>query len=135
MREGRRKQVKVVYEHDPAEYERKCNEIGTQLAQWNPDIETDNVEENGVHYFVAQYTYTECENVPEDLGDWFSTNGSGCTCKDCPFLEIGKDARRKYFPCAYAEYGETHMDAPACEVFYKEAVKRMREASKNADKE
>ena len=78
---------------------------------------------------IAYISYIESTNVPEDMDDEFRMNGCKCYCKDCPFLEVGTDARRKWFPCQYANGGETKSDSPACEVFYREAVKKMREAA------
>ncbi len=39
-------------------------------------------------------------------------------CKDCPFIEMDNDKRKKCFPCV--QKWQTRVDSPCCEWFYKQ---------------
>ena len=52
--------------------------------------------------------------------DEYEREGIRFLCKECPYLERGKDKRRKQWPCKYATYGFSRVDSNACESFYKE---------------
>ena len=121
MKEKMLKRVKVVMAANAADFERKYNEAADELADYDPEVKLK--EGDG---FCAYFMYTLNIRTPESLEDEFSIHSNECKCCDCPFLEVGTDARRKWFPCPYAETGETRIDSKACEVFYREAVKLMR---------
>lgn len=117
-------QVKTVSAKTPAEFDKLYNatahELGVSLTEVK-DIDAT----------TARFYYTVTETQAETIGDEFMQHNVCITCSDCPFLQIGTDARRKHFPCEYATYGETRVDSPACEVFYREAVKMMRERARS----
>lgn len=119
MKERRKKRVLTVSAKDFTDFDRLYNETSDKLAQYDP-------ETKDIDALTTRFYYTETENVSESLEDDFSDHHIKCTCADCPFLQIGNDRRRKWFPCQYSSYGEACIDSPACEVFYQEAVRRMR---------
>lgn len=122
LKEKTRRQIRVVTATNGADFERKFNEVAEELAEYEPEITMK--EGDG---FCAYFLYNMNIRFPENESDQFSMQGYECHCSDCPFLEIGTDARRKTFPCKFSKYGETRIDAPACARFYEEAVKKMRE--------
>lgn len=126
MKHLEKKQTKIIAAKSPAEFEKLYNSMADELAEFEPEVE----EYMWGDKRCAEFKYTETKKIREDLADDFMQHDVECKCKDCPFLEIGTDARRRWFPCQYATYGETRMDSPACDMFYKEAKKRMREGCK-----
>ena len=123
MKQKTVQQIKVVSATNGADFERKFNAAAEDLAKYEPEVQLKSGDG-----FCAYFMYNMNICQPETLEDNFSMHVNVCHCSDCKFLEIGTDARRKTFPCPYAEYGETRIDSPACERFYEEAVKMMREA-------
>lgn len=126
MREIVKRRSRTICSSDPQEYDRLYNSTFDELAQWDPHVSKFQMDSK----MYATFEYEEREQLPETVGDDFMQHNARCTCYDCPNLEITGDARRKWFPCMYAEYGETRIDAPACEVFYKQAIALMRERAK-----
>lgn len=118
-----KKRTKTISAKTPAEFDKLYNQTFEELGEYEPDVRE--FEMDGTMF--ARFNYTVTDKIAEDTGDIFMQHNVECTCSDCPFLEIGTDARRKWFPCKYASCGETRLDSRACEVFYKEAVRRMRE--------
>lgn len=51
--------------------------------------------------------------------DEFAKEGIRYLCKECPYLEVGQDKRRKVWPCKYATYGMSRTESNCCEMFYK----------------
>lgn len=49
----------------------------------------------------------------------FHDQGIRHTCGQCPYLEVGNDKRRKWWPCKYSEYGTSTCNTECCEYFYK----------------
>jgi hypothetical protein len=125
MKEVVKKRSRTISATDPAEFDRLYNSTSDELAMWDPEVDTFNM--NGVLY--ARFVYEEREKIAVTKEDEFMQENVRCTCSDCPFLEVGTDARRKWFPCKYSSCGESRLDSSACEVFYREAVHMMREAA------
>ena len=120
MKEVVKKRVLTVSADDFEAFDRLYNETSDRLARYEP-------ETKDLDALTTRFYYTVPEKVAEDLADDFDLHHESPKCADCPFLEIGDDRRRKWFPCPYANYGQACINSPACEVFYKEAVRRMRE--------
>ena len=120
MRRDEIQQIKTISAGSLKEFDKLYNSTARELGEAVTKV--DDLGET-----VSRFHYTVTEEQVESVGDEFMQHGAYCHCSDCPFLEIGHDARRKTFPCMYAKYGETRVDAPACEMFYKEAIRRMRE--------
>lgn len=120
MKEITRRRVLTISAKDFAEYDRLYNETSDRLARCEP-------ETKDIDALTTRFYYTETGKIPENLADDFNQHHESPKCADCPFLEVGEDRRRKWFPCPYSTYGQACIDSPACEVFYKEAVRRMRE--------
>ena len=123
MREVLKKRSKTIAARDPDEFDRLYNSTADELAKYEPEVE----EYMWGDKRCATFKYTETLKFNETMGDDFMQHNVGCTCSDCPFAEIGTDARRKWVPCQYSDLGETRIDSPACETFYREAVRMMRE--------
>ena len=122
MKEKTVQKIKVVSATNGSDFERKFNAASEELADYEPEVKLKDGDG-----FCAYFMYSLYIRQPETTEDQFSMHGYACHCCDCPFLEIGTDARRKTFPCKYSAYGETRIDSPACARFYEEAVKLMRE--------
>ena len=120
MKEVVKKRVLTVSADDFEAFDRLYNETSDRLARYEP-------ETKDLDALTTRFYYTVPEKVAEDLADDFDLHHESPKCADCPFLEIGDDRRRKWFPCPYANYGQACISSPACEVFYREAVRRMRE--------
>lgn len=120
MKEVVKKRVLTVSADDFEAFDRLYNETSDRLARYEP-------ETKDLDALTTRFYYTVPEKVAEDLADDFDLHHESPKCADCPFLEISDDRRRKWFPCPYANYGQACIDSPACEVFYREAVRRMRE--------
>lgn len=123
MREVEEKVLETISADSPGAFQKLYNSTMQKLKEYEPVVET---------YFwnnqrCADFVYVKTTKLAETPEDEFMQHNARCTCSDCPFLEIGTDARRKWFPCRYATYGETRTDSSACEVFYREAIKKMRE--------
>lgn len=123
MKEIVKRRSKTISATNCAEFDKRYNSTSDELAQYDPEVETFNMD--GTMY--ARFTYEERTSKAETIAEDFMQHNVGCTCSDCPYLKIGTDARRRWFPCEYSECGETRIDSPACDEFYRQAVKRMRE--------
>lgn len=122
MRDVVKKRSKTIAAKDPAEFDKLYNSAFDELAKYDPEVE----EYMWGDKRCATFKYTETLKITETQEDDFMQHNVRCTCSDCPFLEVGTDARRKWFPCPYSDMGETRIDASACETFYREAVRLMR---------
>ena len=120
MKEKEIPQIKTISADSLEEFDKLYNSTAAELGASILDV-TD------INATTARFRYTKTSRQVETLEDEFMQQNVRCYCSDCPFLEITTDARRKTFPCKYAKYGESRVDMPACETFYREAVKRMRE--------
>lgn len=124
--------IKVVQSKDPRRFESDYNHVATELADYDVDVKT------GVQagYFYALFTYAVHKQAPESVSDEFTLAGIRHTCAECPYLEIGTDNRRKYWPCKYSEYGSVSKDQPACELLLKRLMQgavRLRNAEVQYD--
>lgn len=70
--------------------------------------------------FIVELNYTEEVAEPTSIQEEYELSGIMYTCNDCPYLEKGKDKRRKNWPCKYARYMATNIDCKACEKFYRD---------------
>lgn len=122
MKEEVRLRVKTVTASDVKSFDKLYNSTADELAQYDP-------EAKDIDALTARFYYKESSYTSESLADDFMQHHERCTCSDCPYLEIGTDARRKWFPCKYSPCGETRSDSEACDQFYKEAVAMMRKAA------
>lgn len=123
MRQTELRQVKTISAGSLKEFDKLYNSTARELGDRVTDVKD-------IDATTARFYYTVSESEPEDLGDAFMQAGVYAHCSDCPYCEIGTDARRKWFPCKFSAYGETRLDSNACEVFYKEALHRMREGGR-----
>ena len=101
--------IKVIQAKDPLSFERQYNEAAQDLDKYDPDITVDH--EGGVYF--AYFMYTLHKPAPESVADEFKLAGISHTCSECPYLEIGQDARRKTWPCKYSRYGTSTIDRRA----------------------
>lgn len=124
MRRTEVSQVKTISAKSQTEFDKLYNSTARELGASLTEVKE-------IDATTARFYYSVIDEQVESLEDDFMQNNERCHCSDCPFLEIGTDARRKWFPCQYATYGESRTDSPACEVFYREAVKMMRERARS----
>ena len=110
--------IKVISGRDGARFERNYNAAAAELAEYDPDVSVK--IEGGIYYAI--FTYTLHKPYPETLEDEFTLAGIHHKCAECPYLEIGRDNRRKVWPCKYSEYGSVSMEAPACEILLKKLM-------------
>lgn len=123
MKETEKQRVRTISAKTLEEFDKLYNSTADELAMYDPEVKE-------IDALTARFYYKVNDKVCETLGDDFMQHNVRCTCSDCPFLEIENDARRRWFPCQYATYGETRIDSPACEYFYREAVAMMREEAR-----
>lgn len=119
MKEIAKKRSLTISADSYKEFDRLFNETADSLSRYEP-------ETKDIDALTTRFYYKESESVPEDLEDDFILHDERPKCFDCPHLQIGKDARRKWFPCMYATYGKSSIDSPCCMKFYEEAVEAMR---------
>ena len=110
--------IKVIQARDPLSFERQYNEAAEELDKYDPEIRVE--REGGLH--IAYFMYTLHKPIPETIKDEFTLAGIEHTCSECPYLEIGQDARRKTWPCKYTTYGTSTIDSPACEILLKKLM-------------
>lgn len=120
MRKKETKRVLTITAKSQEEFDKLYNSTADELARYSP-------ETKDIDALTTRFYYTIVDDIAETKEDEFMQENVRCTCSDCPFLHVGTDARRKWYPCEYASCGESRIDSPACEVFYREAVKMMRE--------
>lgn len=114
--------AKTVTAKDMESFDRLYNATADELAKYDP-------ETKDIDALTTRFYYKERDKIREDVTDDFMQHNARCTCSDCPFLQIGTDARRKWYPCEYSSCGETRVDADACDHFYAEAIALMRRAA------
>ena len=119
MKEVNKKRSLTISAGNYAEFDRLFNETADRLAKYEPEVKD-------IDALTSRFFYTESESIAEDLEEDFDLNHQCPRCFDCPHLQIGKDARRKWFPCEFASYGKSSIDSPVCMKFYEEAVEAMR---------
>lgn len=111
MKTDRVRQIIVISEPDPAEFELRMNEALINLS--DPEIKLyDNTQ------FTAVITYYVCRDMPENVLELFEmVEGKGYTCEACPYFEKSEDKRKKWGSCKLTSQ-PTRIDSRACERFY-----------------
>lgn len=107
-------QLRVVEAHDGAVFQERYNRTAEELSQYDPEIRIEQKTTGHCAYFM----YTAHIQDQMSLGDAFRELGYAHKCIECPFLQIGNDARRKTWGCPYSPYGESRVDADMCEYMY-----------------
>ena len=131
MKQKSEKIRRIVSSKDPEEYERAFNEMAKKLAGEGPEIQ--DVFENG--QFTTVFTYTKTEKIPETAKERFELEGQTFLCRNCPYLEQGKDKRRKQWGCPYSFTGYARSDQEACNVFYTDLVQGKIQPKGDGDEE
>ena len=108
-------QLRVVEAHDGAIFQEQYNKTAEELSQYDPEIRIEQKSSGHCAYFM----YTVHIEDQMSLSDAFRRFGYAHKCMECPFLEIGTDARRKTWACPYSPHGESRVDAEMCEYMYK----------------
>lgn len=109
-------QIAVVQADSPEEFERLFNEKARALAD---RIKDTKVEISG-GIFSAVFHYQEKTETFDSIADEFHAEGIRYLCKHCPHLDDPEDKRVKHCKCKYAEFGRTHKEHEACEMFYRQ---------------
>ena len=115
MREASIPQIAVITADTSEEFQNLFNSKMQELKHFKPTFAFPSDEK-----FCAYITYIETEDIPESLSDVFAISGYYYKCKQCPHMVRPKDRRRKYCPCPISPHGQTHMNSPACEIFYEQ---------------
>ena len=109
------RQIKVIKAADPTDFQKQFNEAMEKLHENDPEVEF--VHEQG---FCAYITYTKTTHEWDCVADEFHAEGIHYLCRNCPHHDPVDDKRKKYVWCKYSDYGHTHLDHEACEMFYKQ---------------
>ena len=108
--------VAVVRSAVPSVFEREFNAKMEELALHDPQF---SITDTG-GTLSAVITYQETHHFADSVMDEFHFEGIRYLCKNCPYLEDPHDKRVKRCRCKYAEFGMTHKDHEACELFYRQ---------------
>lgn len=122
MRTESYSQISVVRADDPIDFQDAYNDRIRSLSQ-NHKIINDGsdkirIREDGS--CLAVITYEEVSHIADCVADEFHAEGIRYLCRNCPYLDDPADKRKKRCTCRYADYGVTHKDHEACEVFYRD---------------
>lgn len=112
------KQIKVVEASNGARFQELYNKTAEELSDADVVVEIEHKTSGHCAYFM--YTM----NIPEEvsLSDAFHEAGIYHICAECPYMEIGTDARKRRWYCEkYQCY--KHMDQDMCEEAYRELAK------------
>ena len=115
-------QISVVREGDPIKFQDEYNARIRSLSQNHKIINdgSDKIVINEDGSCITVITYQEVERIVDSVRDEFHAEGIVYMCRNCPYLDDPGDKRKKHCTCRYSEYGMTHKDHEACEVFYKD---------------
>lgn len=102
----------TVQAKDADEFDRKFDEVSEKIDE-PVELQWDTAP------MCVHFIYKEIKRIPETVEDEFKIQGLQYYCKDCPYLEKGRNRREKSHGCKYAEYGNVTDFSPACEMFYK----------------
>lgn len=129
MKDVTRYRIKVAYGKTPREFENSYNKIMDNLPSCR-DIDEQVIDKHdkGLCMLIR---YKEYEKIPETFEDELHIRGLEIHCKDCPYLQVTNDRRRKRFPCIYATHGHSFLDSPVCNKFYEDLIKVFFELSKS----
>lgn len=110
----RLRQYKIVQEETAEAFEKKMNALAEELPEdhevkWMPTLG-----------HCAYITYEVRQETWDRISDEFHAEGIHYLCRNCPHHEQVEDNRKKHVWCKYADYGHTHLDHEACEMFYKQ---------------
>ena len=108
--------VAIVRSRDPVQFEKDFNAKMDELARYSP---AHQIMDNG-DILSAVITYQETHHFVDSVADEFHAEGIRYLCKHCPHLDDPHDRRIKRCTCRYSEYGITHKEHEACELFYKQ---------------
>ena len=112
-------QIEVVEGETAKDLQCNFNSKMRELAQANCKVFRDKLDINADD-LIAVILYEVTESYMDCVADEFHAEGIYFHCRNCPYLEDPKDRRVKHCNCKYAEYGHTHKDSEACEMFYKQ---------------
>ena len=106
------KQIAVVNDVDPAQFQNKVNDV---LMSKGEDVtEVKYYNETGSLISIISYN-VEIEEI-ETADDYFEALGKHYICNDCPFCELDPDRRAKTHFCLQ-HTDRIRLDSPACEWF------------------
>lgn len=108
-------QIKVVEASNGNVFQRLYNEASEELSDCDLEIEIQHKEKGHCAYFMYTMHKPEQMTVKEAL----EAVGIHHTCSECPYLQIGSDARKKKWPCELSPYGSSSIDSSMCEEAYK----------------
>jgi hypothetical protein len=109
------KQIKVVEASNGARFQELYNKTAEELEEADVEVEIQHKSTGHCAYFM--YTV----NIPDKktLSDLFREVGITHRCYECPYLNIGTDARRRSWDCLRSGY-KAYMDSEMCEEAYRD---------------
>ena len=110
-----KKKSRTVTAKTGEEFDREFNSISDELETgfelvWDPTP------------MCVHFIYDEQMKIPETVAEELALRGEHYFCKDCPYLQRGKNKREKSHGCKYAPYGTVQEFSPACEFFLKKLI-------------
>ena len=106
------KQIVVITDTDPAEFQKEIN----KTLQEHNEIESLEYKDNIQNQFCAVITYIEYRKEPENTADIYALEGRKYICNDCPHIELDPDRRSVTHYCSKHRDRVT-LKRPACEDF------------------
>lgn len=110
-----KKKIRTVQATSATEFDRQFNEASEELSS-SAELKWDAAP------MCVHFIYEVEEQIPETVSDEFELQGIKYYCKDCPYLNKGKNKRQRSHGCKYAEFGTVTDFTPACEFFLKKVL-------------
>lgn len=114
MKEKEVMQISVVESEDAKTFQKEFNTEMASLSGSDPEVEFICERK-----FCAIIKYKQITKEIETVADEFHAEGIRFICKQCPLHELVTDGRLKWIKCKYADFGRTHLQHEACELFYR----------------
>lgn len=113
------KQIKVVEACNGAEFQELYNKTAEELSECDVEVEIEHPSKGHCAYFM----YTLHIQEPKTIKQALNEVGVHHYCCECPFLQMGSDARVKKWKCDQSPYGTARIDDEMCEFAYGLLVK------------
>lgn len=110
-----RKDCVAIETQDPKEFATEYRAAMERLRGCKTEVVTDLSE-----CFRAVIFFEEETRTTQTVADEFHEEGLRFLCMHCPHHEDPETKRHKRVRCKYNEFGTTHLEHEACELFYKQ---------------
>lgn len=125
-------QQKTIIAMTPEEWDERVNGALAKMlddTRSKPEIIERTKTSDGGYMAIIQY-WKEYQE-PECIRDEFHLKGVVYRCDDCPHLRRSTDKRIKWLECGKGMYETTKGSSEACDWFYEQVYKGMKEDIKN----